>query len=127
MLGHHFCRQLFENLLYPVSSFGRYDSMLDSIVLSLLSPFLYNLVFLWFLAFDQIAFICNKESALIGDVLFRSLCEVVIASFDRIDIADIIYAQASVTALIVGGCQSSKFLLSSSVPDLERVVFVIDG
>lgn len=48
-------------------------------------------------------------------------------TIERCDIRDIKYKENPLAASIIGACDRSESLLSSSIPDLELDAFIIDG
>lgn len=85
-----------------------------------------------FCFFDLLLFVfgiflvSHKEDALLWDVFFQSLVDIVVARFDGGWVGEIEYANTALRAFIVGAGEGFELLLSCGVPDLQRIGFAIN-
>ena len=73
-----------------------------------------------------VAFVAYQEDTLSRNAFLQGFIEIVVATFDGRGIGKVEDADAALRAFVVGACQGSEFFLSSSVPDLETVLFGVD-
>lgn len=71
-----------------------------------------------FLFVFGIVLVSHKEDALLWDVFFQSLVDIVVARFDGGWVGEIEYANTALRAFIVGAGEGFELLLSCGVPDL---------
>lgn len=114
--GNHFAGEVIKNCSKSFSIFGWSHAIINLILFSKLLPF-------FTISVTEIAFITDEINTLFGDVLLKSFIDVIITFLECLKIGEVEYAYAAMSAFVITGSQCSEFLLSSCIPDLERVNF----